>query len=882
MSVEPQPNSLPPGEPPTVVVQEPADVDGLGAVLESVLETVSEAVGDSTQFEAPPAPQAPARPTIPLLRLGPNEAEEASCMSGLMSVCQAVEGNLAIAEFDADGVIRRANRNFLAVFGQREQDVLGQHHRILCPPDVVESEAYRQHWARLCAGESVNAVFRRCDKAGRTIFVRGAYAPITDGQGRVVRIIKFVSDVTAERLRTLEDDAKLQALSRSQGVIEFDLAGNILDANANFLELVGYTLEELRGQHHRLFVDGEHARSGAYRTFWQKLGRGEFDRGEYLRIGKDGRRIWLQATYNPVFDLDGQPVKVVKFCTDVTAQKLMAAENEARLKALSSGAGFGEMGIDGTILSINRQFAGIFGYTPEQLMGQKQSLMMHAEDTQSAAFAERWRRLRDGEVVSGERRGRHALGHEVWIDASFAPVMNPAGQLVKILVIARDVTAERQRQLDFEAKIGAIDRSHAVIEFGLDGKVLQANANFLRLTGYQADEVVGRHHRMFVESAFASSAEYLAFWERLARGEHESGEYKRLGKDGREIWIHATYNPVFDPNGRPVKVVKFATDVTAHKLRSAEFEAKVAAIDKGQAVVEFDLDGNVLTANRNFLAAMGYTLREIQGHHHSMFCSPEYTMGEEYRDFWLKLGEGQHLSGRFHRVGKFGRDVWIQATYNPILDLNGRVAKVVKYSFDVTKEVVLERSILTRTQQMTTSVKSLLNNVTTIAANSGVAAELANESSVAANAGREAVRKSICAIDAIQTSSVRVTEIVRVIGEIANQTNLLAFNAAIEAARAGEHGVGFSVVAGEVRKLAERSQIAARDIAKLIDESAMQVTQGAQVSKDAAHSFEGILDRVGRTAASVQMIADSAEAQRQAAGGISAEIEQLTASVGQP
>jgi methyl-accepting chemotaxis protein len=423
--------------------------------------------------------------------------------------------------------------------------------------------------------------------------------------------------------------------------------------------------------------------------------------------------------------------------------------------------------------------------------------------------------------------------------------------------------------------VAAIERSQAVIEFDLEGKVLTANGNFLKLLGFSLDEVRGRHHRMFMVQEDAAKAEYQAFWERLAHGEFASGEFKRRGKDGREVWIQATYNPILDPAGRPFKIVKFALDVTEAKTRNAEYQAKIEAIDRAQAVIEFDLMGHVLHANRNFLAAMGYTLREVQGQHHSIFCTPEYTQCQEYRDFWLRLGEGEMLGGRFHRKGKFNRDVWIQASYNPIVDMNGKVMKVVKYAYDVTAEVELERRISTKSREMSESVHLLIESITAIAANSSVAAELATEASSAARTGYDAIQKSITAIEGIQSTSSKVAEIVRVIGEIANQTNLLAFNAAIEAARAGQHGVGFSVVAGEVRKLAERSSQAAREIAKLIDESVQQVSHGAEVSKDAARSFEGIMSSVGRTGSSVSAIAGAAEQQRQMADQVTDVIVKL-------
>jgi methyl-accepting chemotaxis protein len=438
------------------------------------------------------------------------------------------------------------------------------------------------------------------------------------------------------------------------------------------------------------------------------------------------------------------------------------------------------------------------------------------------------------------------------------------------------VTEQRQAAHESRAWSTAISRSQAVIEFDLSGRVLSANDNFLRLLGYQAGEVLGQHHRLFVDPAEASSTAYTVFWDRLAQGDFMSGEFRRIGREGREVWIQATYNPVFDLTGKPCKVVKFAQDVTEAKLRNAEFAAKVAAIDRAQAVVEFDLDGHVLTANRNFLVAMGYTLREIAGQHHSLFCTPDHTRSREYRDFWLRLGEGNFVSGRFHRLGKFGRDVWIQAAYNPVMDLNGRVMKIVKYAYDVTHEVQLEQRIQNKSAQMSAAVRGLLESITRIAANSGVAEDVSREAVRAASSGHDALTKSIQAIGVIETSSDQMSQIVRVIGDIAAQTNLLAFNAAIEAARAGEQGVGFSVVAVEVRKLAERSAQAAAEITRLIQQSVQQVAHGAEVSAQASHSFEAVLTAIERAGRSVSAIAESTERQRQVADEVSALIEDLS------
>ncbi|GLR26961.1 methyl-accepting chemotaxis protein [Limnobacter litoralis] len=667
---------------------------------------------------------------------------------------EALEKTVACIEFDPQGHVLNANAVFLSLFGYREDQVIGKHHALFCKPGTSETVEYRQFWKDLGEGKPASGEYLRQDANGRDVYIQATYNPVFDDEGKVVSVIKVASDVTAEKLKSLDYGGKVDAIHRSQGVIEFDLLGNILTANDNFLNLMGYSLEEIQGQHHRIFVDPEEAESLAYKQFWQKLGEGKYDSGEYMRYGKGGKLVWIQATYNPIMDLEGKPFKVVKFASDITAAKL--------------------------------------------------------------------------------------------------------------------------EKLDVIGKLEAINRSQAVIEFDMTGKVLNANGNFLKLMGYSLDEIKGNHHRMFVAPEQVTSAEYQSFWERLGRGQFEHGEYKRIGKDGREVWIQATYNPIYDPRGKLVKVVKFATDYTQAKLVNAECMARVEAIDKGQAVIEFDLDGRVLTANRNFLAAMGYTLREIQGQHHSMFCSLEYTQSEEYRDFWLRLGEGQFTSGRFKRVGKFNRDVWIQATYNPILDLNGKVVKIVKFAYDVTKEVLLEQRITSKSVEMRRHVDQLVDALQIIVDSSDSAAGQTDNGLEAAKQGATDLKRSIATIDAIQTSANRVSDIVRVIGEIANQTNLLAFNAAIEAARAGQHGVGFSVVAAEVRKLAESSSTAAKEISALMEESVAQVQEGAEVTQRASSQFEGILSAVSGSRDNIGKVEEAISIQKQAMLNIQSLLRQLT------
>jgi methyl-accepting chemotaxis protein len=788
----------------------------------------------------------------------------------------AVDRAQAIIEFDLYGTILSANDNFLNLMGYGLQDVVGQPHRMFVDERFANSEAYEQMWDKLRQGELLSGEFKRVGRGGREVWIRATYNPIYDLEGRPYKIVKYALDVTESKLRNAEYESKVEAINRAQAVIEFDLSGTILDANRNFLSTMGYSLDEVKGQHHRMFVDEEEARSGGYRAFWQRLAKGEYETGEFRRFGKNGREVWLQASYNPIFDSDGRPYKIVKYAADVTDSKQRNAEYQGKVDAIDRSQAVIEFDMTGRILSANRNFLDVMGYQPEEVTGKQHKMFCTQEFVSSDEYRQLWERLGRGEYQSGEykRLGKH--GREVWLQATYNPILGLDGKPCKVVKFAVDVTEQKKRAIEFEGKVNAIERSQAVIEFDLAGNIVEANSNFLRTMGYSIDEVKGKHHKMFVDDETAKSDSYAAFWERLGRGEFESGEYKRVGKGHREVWLQATYNPILDGEGKPYKVVKFAVDVTEAKLRNVEYQGQVDAIDRSQAVIEFDLEGTVLEANENFLRTMGYSAREILGQHHSMFCTPDYVTSLEYRDFWLRLRKGEHLVGRFHRIGKYGRDVWLQATYNPILNLRGEPVRVVKYAQDITEQVDMEQRLASKTAEMTQSIARLAASTDEIAVSARLADDLAETTQSNATIGFEELRKSIEAIELIERSSDQIAAIVKVIGEIASQTNLLAFNASIEAARAGEHGVGFSVVAGEVRKLAERSSEAARDIDKLINESATRVSQGSQVSQRAQAAFTDILKSVKSTAESISRIAESAHQQQEVSHTVRDLITQLT------
>jgi methyl-accepting chemotaxis protein len=276
---------------------------------------------------------------------------------------------------------------------------------------------------------------------------------------------------------------------------------------------------------------------------------------------------------------------------------------------------------------------------------------------------------------------------------------------------------------ELAATVAAINRVQAVIEFAMDGTILTANQNFLTAMGYALDEIKGKHHSIFVEEGFRKTQEYREFWAALNRGEFQAAEYRRIGKGGRDVWIQASYTPILDANGKPYKVVKFATEVTAAKLKNADYAGQIAAIQKSQAVIEFCMDGAIVAANENFLKTMGYSLSEIQGKHHRIFVEPVYERSAEYREFWAGLNRGEYQAGEYKRIGKGGREVWIQGSYNPILDMAGKPFKVIKFATDVTLQVKAKQEAAEKAEYEKAEAITLQSKVESIVAVVAAAAQ---------------------------------------------------------------------------------------------------------------------------------------------------------------
>jgi len=620
-------------------------------------------------------------------------------------------------------------------------------------------------------------------------------------------------------------EGQLAAISQSTGVVEFDMSGKVIAVNDIYLKVLECVRSDVLGQRHDVYVDPAQRDSEANKQIWQMLLRGEAVTGEFKRIGQNGKEVWIQASYNPILNASGKPYKVVQYATDVTAQKIKYADFEGQINAINRSQGVIEIGLDGTILKANAVYLNMLGYIEQELIGRHVSIVLDPVYAKSTAYSSLWASLIQGGSDAGQYKRIAKSGKEVWIQASYNPIYDVNNDLQKIANYTIDITDQKLQAAENAGQIAAIDKIQGVVEFDLTGKIIGVNDNFGRVTGYSEKEIVGNHYRMFVDKADQNSVEYKEFWERLARGEADQGQYKRIGKGGNEIWLQASYNPIFDMNGKPFKVVKYATDITEQHQNDLSLRS---AVDETQSVIE-----------------------------------------------QAKVGD---LSNRVPLDGKFGAIASLCDGVNALMDKMTEVIVQVKEAGETINTAAGEISsgntdLSSRTEQQASSLEETAASMEQLAAtvkNNAENAKQANQLAVAASGvavkGGEVVGQVVDTMSAINQSAHKIEDIISVIDGIAFQTNILALNAAVEAARAGEQGRGFAVVAGEVRNLAQRSASAAKEIKELITDSVNKTAEGTKQVQNAGATMQEIVTSVQRV---TDIMSEIAAASVEQSSGIS-------------
>jgi len=796
----------------------------------------------------------------------------------------AVSETQAVIEFSPNGKVLDANENFLSVMGYSQEEIVGQHHSLFVDTEYRNSEEYKQFWDALARGEQFTKEYKRIANGGREVWIIGSYNPLLDDEGKVYKVIKFASEITDQKLKALEQQAVNDAASKSQAVIEFNMDGTIITANDNFLSAVGYELSEIQGQHHRMFVSPEDASSDEYADFWAKLNRGEYESREYKRYGKNGKEIWIQASYNPVMGVNGKPVKVIKFASDITGEKLKSQESK-RLANLSNALMLCQAGVmladnDMNIVYLNREVKKMLSAREETI---KNSLPNFSVDNLIGSSVDAFHKkpAHQQSLISGITEP-YETNLEI-SDLTFSLVATPwldvDGERIGTVVEWEDKTEQiaAQKKLDQISEENALTKkaldtvSANVMMANVDAEIIYTNDAVIDmmknaesdirkgLPNFDADSLMGANIDVFHKDP-SHQRNILANLKDTYFGKAAIG--------GRNFTVIA--NPVFQNDRRVGTVVEWS-DKTVEFGIEKEIDDIVSAVSQGDFTQQASLEGKT-----GFYLTLSQSLN-------SLTSTVEVALNDIIRMLGA-ISRGD-LSERITRdyQGTFGQlKTDANATADKLTEVISKIlvstnsiltasSEIAQGNADLSQRTEEQASSLEETassmEQMTSAVKQSAENA--VSAN-----ERALETQDKAQHGGQVVERAVSAMGEINQASKKISDIIGVIDEIAFQTNLLALNAAVEAARAGEQGRGFAVVAGEVRNLAQRSAGAAKEIKDLIRDTVNKVEDGTQLVNQSGETLSEIVSSVHTV---TTMMSEIAEAAREQTSGI----EQVNSAVSQ-
>jgi PAS domain S-box-containing protein len=659
---------------------------------------------------------------------------------------------------DANGLIEYVNKSFTELTEYTFEEVKGKK-----PGDFLQGKETNPDTKKLIRQKLNEKVpfsveILNYSKSGQRYWIALSVNPITDTSGKVLRFVAIQSDITLTKVKSLEYECRLNTVDKTNAVIEFDLNGYIISANELFLQTMGYTLPEILGKHHAIFIEENERKSADYAAFW-KNSKNISVTGTFKRIDKFGKTVWLKGAYNTIVDAYGEPYRVIKVAQDVSEQKTQEmlvyqsneellsteeelrqnleevtaireemerqiAENEkisaelnARMSVLDLTAILSESDLYGTITYINERFTQVTGYEKNEIVGKPHKILRHPDNPKSL-FKEMWETIKSGKIFRATYPNLTKNGAVYWVDATIAPVINEKGQIIKYIGIRFEVTdlilKEQENKLllekssqnleelrateeeirqnmeeliatqeelnrtsnNLDGQINAINRTLATAEFDTEGTILNVNDIFLSVMGYTKNELIGKKHSLFVHSQYALSDEYKHFWNDLKNGKAQTGQIKRVNKKGDEVWFSGTYTPVFDNNGKVLKIIKLVNDITAQMKQDLELRSVNDSLSDILPVFELSPTREILAANDTLLDMLGFGIEEIRGRKSKAIFGETFEKSEDLKNNFQKLQQGNALKMTLTLKGKNGNPFSTVALLAPVRDSGGALIKI--------------------------------------------------------------------------------------------------------------------------------------------------------------------------------------------------------------